>query len=241
MPNVLQRLNIPDDIVLELRQMIVNGELPAGARINEVHLAGDLGVSRTPLREALNRLATEGALTSVPRIGYFVLPLSLEEFQQLYTIRPLLDPEALRLAGLPSPERLKRLEDINRQITASTDADTVIELDDEWHLELIAACPNKILVEMIKQIIRRTRRYETALMRERKYVQVATKTHDRIISALRQKNLNLAIDILRRNMQTGSEPIVEWLQVRANPSASDRVIVPPRSSPIKPSTPGMPS
>jgi DNA-binding GntR family transcriptional regulator len=76
---------------------------------------------------------------------------------------------------------------------------------------LIGACPNRILIEMIKQIIRRTRRYETALMREQKNVQVATKTHDRIISALKQKNLNLAIDLLRRNMQTGSEPIIEWL------------------------------
>jgi DNA-binding GntR family transcriptional regulator len=214
MRKTLQRLNIPDDVVSELRQMIVSGELPAGDRINEVHLARELGVSRTPLREALNRLATEGAFTSVPRIGYFVLPLSLEEFRQLYSIRPLLDPEALRLAGLPSPERLKRLEDINRQITASTDADTVIELDDQWHLELIGACPNRILIEMIKQIIRRTRRYETALMREQKNVQVATKTHDRIISALKQKNLNLAIDLLRRNMQTGSEPIIEWLKSR---------------------------
>ena len=147
MRKTLERLNIPDDIVLELRQMIVSGELPAGDRINEVHLARDLGISRTPLREALNRLATEGALTSVPRIGYFVLPLTLEEFQQLYTIRPLLDPEALRLAGIPSPERLKRLEEINRQITAATDADTVIELDDQWHLELVAACPNRILIE----------------------------------------------------------------------------------------------
>jgi len=214
MPKTLRRLNIPDDTVLELRRMIVNGELPAGERINEVHLSRDLGISRTPLREALNRLATEGALASVPRIGYFVLPLTLEEFQQLYTIRPLLDPEALRLAGIPSPERLKLLEEINREITTAADADTVIELDDQWHLELLAACPNKILLEMIKQIIRRTRRYETALMREQKNVQVATKTHERIISALRQRNLNLAIDLLRRNMQTGSEPIIEWLKAR---------------------------
>lgn len=210
----LDRPNIAEAISKDLRDMIVDGTLPAGQRINEVHLSRDLGVSRTPLREALGRLAAEGALTGVPRIGYFVLPLTLEEFQQLYSIRPLLDPEALRLAGLPSPERLKRLEDINRQITAATDADMVIELDDEWHLELIAACPNKILVELIKQVIRRTRRYETALMRERKYVQVATKTHDRIVFALRQRNLNGAIDLLRRNMQTGSEPIVEWLQAR---------------------------
>lgn len=214
MPKVLDRPNIGEALTNVLRDMIVDGQLPAGDRINEVHLSRDLGVSRTPLREALGRLAAEAALSSVPRIGYFVLPLTLDEFQQLYTIRPILDPEALRLAGLPSPERLKQLEEINRQITAATDADTVIELDDRWHLELIAACPNKVLIEMIKQVIRRTRRYETALMRERNNVQVATKTHERIIAALRQRNLNGAVDILRRNMQTGSEPIVEWLQAR---------------------------
>ena len=54
-----------------LRTMIFDGRLPAGERINEVRLAQELGVSRTPLREALNRLATEGSLTSTARFGYF--------------------------------------------------------------------------------------------------------------------------------------------------------------------------
>ncbi|MEP7324866.1 MAG: GntR family transcriptional regulator [Gemmatimonadota bacterium] len=208
------RLNIGDELITVLRDMIVDGHLPAGDRINEVHLSRDLGVSRTPLREALVQLTAEGAISAIPRIGHFVTPLSLQEFEQLYTIRPLLDPEALRLAGVPSREQLKLLEEINRQISAAADANSVIDLDDQWHLELIGRCPNRILVEMVKQIIRRTRRYETALMRERNNVQVATKTHDRILSALRQGNLNSAIDLLKRNMQTGSEPIVEWLKAR---------------------------
>ncbi len=220
---LLIRPNIGEELGNVLRDMIVDGQLPAGDRINEVHLSRDLGVSRTPLREALGRLTAEGAISSIPRIGHFVTPLSLQEFEQLYTIRPLLDPEALRLAGVPSREQLKLLEEINRQITAATDANSVIDLDDRWHLELIGRCPNKVLVEMIKQIIRRTRRYETALMRERSDVQVATKTHDRILSALRQGNLNSAIDLLKRNMQTGSEPIVEWLKAREQVTTKPRI------------------
>src|SRR5262249_40350900 len=90
----LSRANISADGAAAVRAMIVDGRLPAGERINEVRLAEQLGVSRTPLREALNRLSSEGALTSAPRIGYFVRPLTLEEFQQIYAIRPLLDPEA---------------------------------------------------------------------------------------------------------------------------------------------------
>src|SRR6201991_1664331 len=112
----LVRDNLSDSVVLKLRHLIVDGQLAAGARINEVHLSQQLGVSRTPLREALARLAQEGALRSVARIGYFVRPLTVEEFEQLYDIRPILDPEALRLAGLPSRERMQRLQDINEAI-----------------------------------------------------------------------------------------------------------------------------
>ena len=105
----LARDNLSDTVATRLRHLIVDGQLAAGQRINEVHLSQQLGVSRTPLREALARLAQEGALRSVPRIGYFVRPLDIDEFEQLYDIRPLLDPEALRLAGLPSRERMQRL------------------------------------------------------------------------------------------------------------------------------------
>src|ERR1051326_4332406 len=121
---LLERDNLSDALADELRHRIVDGRLPAGERINEVHLSAALGVSRTPLREALNRLAQEGALINRPRIGYSVRPLTLEEFEQLYDIRPLLDPEALRLTGLPSAERLKRLRALNRKIERQRDPDT---------------------------------------------------------------------------------------------------------------------
>jgi DNA-binding GntR family transcriptional regulator len=211
---VIVRDNISDTVAIELRNMIVDGRLPAGVRINEVHVSQQLGVSRTPLREALARLAQEGALRHVARIGYFVRPLTLEEFEQIYAIRPLLDPEALRLAGLPSGDRTERLREINDRIERERDADTIIDLDDDWHLELIAACPNMVLVDLIKQFIQRTRRYEIALMRERKNVLVATADHKAILAALRQRDLEAACAALRTNLQTGRAPIVEWLTER---------------------------
>lgn len=106
--------NISDSVAAEVRKMVVDGRLPEGERINEVHLSQQLGVSRTPLREALAGLTHEGALKNVPRIGYFVRALTLAEFEQIYAIRPLLDPEALRLAGIPSRERLTRLRKMAR-------------------------------------------------------------------------------------------------------------------------------
>ncbi|MEL6759876.1 MAG: GntR family transcriptional regulator, partial [Myxococcota bacterium] len=127
--------NISEHAADTIREMIVAGALPDGERINEVHLADELGVSRTPLREGLGRLVAEGIVTSAPRRGFFVVPLSLEEFRQLYGIRPLLDPEALRLSGIPSHDSVERLDDLNRQLLSATTASAAVDLDNTWHLE----------------------------------------------------------------------------------------------------------
>lgn len=215
----LPRGNISEDLANALRNMIVDGRLAAGERINEVHLSRDLGVSRTPLREALARLGREGTLTSVARIGWFVKPLTLEEFEQVYPIRSMLDPEALRLSGLPAPATVETLERLNAQIAAAGDADEIIGLDDEWHLTLIGHCPNKVLLELIRDFINRTRRYEIALMRERRNVAVATDNHRDIMAALRRRDLDAAVAALRHNLSTGYAPIRAWLEAREREGA----------------------
>src|SRR5262245_9415830 len=122
----LRRTNISDTIANKLRSMIIDGRLPPGARINEVHLAASLGVSRTPLREALSRLANEGAVAVEPRRGFFVAPLSTTELEQLYSIRPVLDPEALRIAGVPAPCRLRNLRILNRRLAKERKPERIV-------------------------------------------------------------------------------------------------------------------
>lgn len=209
----LAKTKISDAAVVAIRTMIVDGQLAGGERINEVHLAERLGVSRTPLREALNRLASEGALIAKPQRGYFVRPLSLEEFDQIYDLRPLLDPEALRVGGVPGAAQIEKLEKLNAKI-AHARGEAAIKLDDEWHLTLIEACPNRVLIEFIENIMLRTRRYELALMRETKNVATATDDHARIIAALRKGDLEAACAALKRNMQSGKPPILAWLKAR---------------------------
>ena len=198
-----------------VRAMIIEGELAPGARINEVRLSQSLGLSRTPLREALARLANEGALTAAPGRGFFVRPLTLVELEQVYAIRPLLDPEALRLAGVPSGQRINRLERLNGSLARARDPYSVIAHDDEWHLELLAGCPNRVLIELIENFMLRTRRYELALMRETKNLAVATDDHARILSALRQDDLKAACAALKHNLESGLKPIVDWIKARA--------------------------
>jgi DNA-binding GntR family transcriptional regulator len=211
----IDRPNLSASVVSLVREMVVDGRLPAGERINEVHLSARLGISRTPLREALSRLAAEGALDIEPRSGFFVHPLTLEEFEQIYPIRALLDPEALRLAGLPDSERLARLEAQNRELGNTQDPEAVIALDDAWHLELLAGCPNRALVALIQQFMGRTRRYELALMREQRNVQRSFEDHVVILDALRKGRLANACKSLRQNMKSGSGPIVAWLRGRS--------------------------
>jgi DNA-binding GntR family transcriptional regulator len=210
----LKRSTTSDTVAGRLRAMVVDGGLPEGERINEVHLAARLGVSRTPLREALNRLASEGALTSTPSIGYAVKPLTLGEFEPLYGMRPILEPAALRLAGLPSAEKIARLRALNDQIEAARDTERAMALDDAWHTALVEDCPNPLLLAEIAKYTRLTRRYEIALMRERREVLLAGANHRAVLAALRRRDLDGACGALRHNLLRGAAPLRAWLQDR---------------------------
>ena len=214
-PKLLARSTISDDVAAAVRGLIADGGLPEGERINEVHLAARLGVSRTPLREALNRLASDGALSSAPNFGFTVKPLTLEEFEPLYAMRPILDPAALALAGLPSADKLARLRAMNAKIEAARDAERAMDLDDAWHMALIEDCPNPILLELIAKYIRLTRRYEIALMRERREVLMAGANHRAVLAALKRRDLDGACAALKHNLTRGAAPLRVWLGERA--------------------------
>ena len=206
------RANLSHEIAALLRDQIIDGELEAGQRLNEVHLAEQLGLSRTPLREALTRLDGEGFVEQAPRRGFFVRALDPEEIDSLYGIRAILDPAALALAGLPDVATLDRLEALNVAIGEAEDPAQVIDLDDQWHLGLLSHCPNLILPDQIGQFMRRTRRYEHAYMRQEGHVQVALDEHRRILKALRNQDLEAGCRALRDNMQSAPGPIQQILE-----------------------------
>jgi len=215
------RPNLSGTTAITLRAMIIDGVLRPGDRINEVHLGAKLGVSRTPLREALMHLEAEGAVTSKPRFGFYVCPLSIEEFEQIYAMRALLDPEALRLSGLPTKKQLTRLRALNDSLRKGTDPSTLIDRDNAWHRELVSACPNRLLIGLIGQFIEKAHRYELALMRERSSIDRTVRDHEDILSALGSGDLGSACMALRQNMESGKAPIVSWLQGRAQQSGRE--------------------
>lgn len=206
-----ERPNLSRVVAERVRTGIVDGKLDAGTRINEVRLAEELGISRTPLREALSQLVAEGFLVVEPRRGYFIRPLDAAEVPDLYAMRAILDPAALRLAGVPTPERQRTLAALNEEMRSCAEAKDLIALDDRWHMELLSHCTNRFLLEEIRRFTGLTLRYELAYFQHTPGPGIALDEHEAILAALRRHDLDEACRALTQNLTSAVEPLVDWL------------------------------
>ena len=214
----MHRPNLAQTLTDQLRRRIVTGRLPAARRINEVHLAEELAVSRTPLREALVALAAEDLVVIKPRRGFFVAGLDAEQMHDLYGMRALLDPHALRLAGAPPAARIAELRQLNERIGGEARAAEIVRLDNRWHRRLIAHCRNRILLDLIDRFMTLTRRYEHAYFGETSTtVPVARAEHEAILAALEDGDLDAACAALHHNMVSAIAPLEEWFTDRMAP------------------------
>ena len=210
------RPSLKEDLVAAIRTLIFEGQLHPNKHINEVHLARHFAVSRTPLREALSALQAEGAVAHKARRGFFVHELNAEEVREIYPIRSYLDPEALRLSGIPEKARLARLYGMAKRFPTVTDVDEAIKLDEDWHRLLWAHCPNRVLTELIEQFMRRTKRYELASMRDARTLNTTSKYKINILDALSKNNVETACNHLRLSLKNGAKPVFAWLEGRNN-------------------------
>ena len=209
------RQNLSQEVAQSLRKQILEGGLAPGARLSETRLAKDLGVSRTPIREGIAVLVAEGFLTAEPRRGVTVTELTVEEVRELYPLRAILDPAALRLSPLPSADDLEELRALNARIVRETDPASLVDLDDLWHRTLLRGCPNQILLGFIDQLIARSRRYEVAYLSETGHVKVAGEQHEAVLCCLENEDTEGACHYLAANMSQARQPLLDWLGSRA--------------------------
>ncbi|MET7462769.1 GntR family transcriptional regulator [Nonomuraea sp. NPDC005501] len=199
------------DLAEQITARVLDGRFPAAARVNEVRLAAELGVSRTPLREALVELTDRGLLVAEPRRGFRVPPLDPAEARKLY---PLVgELEALALRWSP-PQALHgvtdRLERLNDDMRAALDTGgDLAALDDAWHALLLSACANDHLMRLIAQTKPLVKRYDVLYFGGRERAEQSLAEHRRIVAAIRDEDLGEAARWLTRNWVNGAEYLGE--------------------------------
>jgi DNA-binding GntR family transcriptional regulator len=153
---LLSRVNLPTQIYSLLKQRIVGNKVSFGYKLTEFHLAEELGVSRTPIREALNRLVQDGLVTVIPGRGAFVTSFSAEDMIELFDVREALEGMAARLASSKMTE--KTLEKIRDHLEAGmaerkrNGYTGYVEADREFHEAITSACGNRHLSQLMASL-----------------------------------------------------------------------------------------
>jgi DNA-binding GntR family transcriptional regulator len=211
-PPIIARTPLRDEVYRQLSERIHRGELAPGTRVRDTQIAAQLGVSRTPVREALLRLVREGVLEADMGRGFSVCRLDAAEMRETGSILSSLEGLALQLSGEIPPARLARMGEIDRELAVTRgDADRCIALDEEWHCTLLQGCPNRRLLAMISELWQVPRRYMRAYLREAGRVTLSTQHHARIVEALRRNDLEAARQRFTHHWDRGIEELSAWI------------------------------
>lgn len=206
----IDRRPLREQIREELLSRLDRGEFAAGTDINEVALAAELGVSRTPLREALITLAGEGVLQSNQGRGFRFAPVSRKEFRELCEIVAGLeslalgcsDPDYLREIA---PELLRLARDFPDRIA---EQEVIERHDDEWHDLLLSGCRNERLLDLITSVKAGLRRYAHLLAGDETPLEREAAEHCRVAELLMSGDLAGAGQALRDNWVNGMERLM---------------------------------
>lgn len=182
-----------------LRDEIISGRLTPGTVLHEVALAGSLGVSRGPIRDALGRLATEGLVTIRPRRGAVVRALSNEEFIEAYQVREALEMMAVRLAvSKLTAEDLAGLERLIEAMAARAETGDVqgfFELNTEFHQRFFEVAGNRMLAELYRQLRGQIDRHRLRSLELRGDLRRSIAEHRAILGAAQTGDVERAVQL----------------------------------------------
>ncbi len=183
----------------ELRQ----GRIGPGARLREAELAERFGLSRTPIREALRQLETDGLVVHLPRVGAAVRRLDYAEVMELYEMRAVLEGTAARLAGRAASDiEIAELDTLNTEMAAAEgDAGRVTRLNRQFHLTLLDAAKNRFLVKSMAAISRTLMILGPSTLTETARVGEAAAEHARLIAAIRARDGDAAEQVMRAHIE----------------------------------------
>ncbi|MHB8505808.1 MAG: GntR family transcriptional regulator [Acidimicrobiales bacterium] len=206
---VIERTSATDAAAREIRALILTGELPAGMLIPQGELAEQLGLSRTPLREALQRLQAEGLIRIDNHRGAVVARPTLEDVAQIYEVQVLLEAEAARWAALAcTPDDLVSVREVLERHRRSPGGVSWMESNKAFHTSVYRVARRPVLLEMIGLLRNRAGLYVNFLARSPEGRARADAEHQEMYEALAAGDADGLSDLVRRHLQG----TLDWLQ-----------------------------
>ena len=181
------------DIVFKtLREAIVTGELKPGERLMEIKLANEMGVSRTPVREAIRKLEQEGLVHLTARKGAEVAPINAKDLREVLEIRKALEGLACQMACQnASEEDIRKLEEINAEIgdaIKDNDIERIAKLDVRFHDQICIYSSNSQLIMILSRLKEHIYRYRLEYIADIKNKNNILEEHGKIIQDMYKKN-----------------------------------------------------
>jgi DNA-binding GntR family transcriptional regulator len=212
----MKKLQIPNNLTTlaydSIKEYVLDGRLDETSRLTEEFLSGQLGISKSPIREALNRLEAEGLIKIEPRKGAYLRRLSIQEIADLYDLREALEAHVARTAKLTPALITELRESVRRQraLLKSNDKPHYIEEDVRFHALLAKATENQYLWTVLENI-----QNQIWLSRRKTYdlsSSTAPDFHEGILRALEEKDRDAAERLMREHIQTVQQRLVRFLK-----------------------------
>jgi DNA-binding GntR family transcriptional regulator len=209
------RLSIQEQVASGLRAGIINGDLPSGMTLSETAIAEDFGVSRTPVREALKQLQTEGLVEIRPRVGTFVTAPSRLDVYELFQLKEILEGAAASLLAergdVPELKELGHNVERSRQAVAAGDVETYAELVDEFHTLIVHGAGNQKLIRhygLLMNQLAYPRLVQTSLSLPGR-LERSDAEHQRVLEIIAAKDGRTAERLMRNHVRASREALLD--------------------------------
>lgn len=217
----INKLNLDDykplrEVVFEnIRKAIIEGALKPGERLMEIQLSEQLGVSRTPVREAIRMLELEGLVVMLPRKGAYVANISKKDLMDILEVRVGLEGLAAYCAtDRMTKDHIKKLETISKELEEAVyknDVETMLAKDEEFHTLIFEATGNKRLISMMINIWETVYRFRLMYMSDYSSAVNIVDEHKKIIEAFKKGKANLAEKLAKEHIELAQQFMIEKL------------------------------
>ena len=209
-------LPLRDVVFNTLREAILKGELQPGERLMEIALANRLGVSRTPVREAIRKLELEGLVIMTPRKGAQVAKITEKDLNDVLEVRLGLEALVMELACQRiDEEHLKKIETYMHEFASRINDDDVTQMaeaDVQFHEVIYDATNNRRLIQMISNLREQMYRYRVEYLKDLESRELIVEEHKEIYESMRDKDFKRAYESVKMHIQNQQAAIVKTLR-----------------------------